>query len=269
MNQLKVAAVQIGPGQSGEDQLEDAVKGLVERAAAAGADFLCFPEHWPREETENSVPKIIELMRELARRYGVTIIPGGFFEELQNGTYVTAPVVDPQGRILGRQKKIHLFGFEKSKAKPGFDIEVFSVQHVNFGVMICYDAAFPEVARVLALKGAEIVFVPSRISAAGIQPWHLYLSARCLENRLPMVAPNVVQPPRYVGYSIILDLKIEPESSVIYPDSLVGGESPDVFVSDVDLQSARKLRISRLRERRPETYRLIAEPSGLGELTRE
>jgi predicted amidohydrolase len=207
-------------------------------------------------------------MRELARRFGVTIITGGFFEKLPEGTYVTAPVVDPQGRILGRQKKIHLFGSERSRAKPGFDCEVFSVQHVNFGVMICYDAAFPEVARVFALKGADIVFVPSRISAVGIQPWHLYLSARCLENRLPMVAPNVVQPPRYVGHSIILDLKSEPESLVVYPNLFVGGESPDVLLSDIDLTFARRLRISRLRERRPETYGLIAKPLEPGELQR-
>ncbi|MBS7622489.1 carbon-nitrogen hydrolase family protein [Candidatus Bathyarchaeota archaeon] len=269
MNQLRVAAVQVGPGLSGKDQHEDAVKCLVERAVAAGAEFLCFPEHWPTEETRDSVPGIIELMRELARRYEVTIIPGGFFEELPEGTYVTAPVVDPQGRILGRQKKIHLFGGERSRAKPGLDCEIFSIEHANFGVMICYDAAFPEVARVLALKGADIVFAPSRITAAGVQPWHLYLSARCLENRLPIIAPNVVQHPRYVGHSIILGLKSEPESLVVYPDLLVGGETPDVLISDIDIESARRLRISRLRERRPEAYGLITKPLGLEELARE
>lgn len=266
MSSLRVAAVQIGLEHSGKDQYEDVVDELVEEAVAGGAEFLCFPEHWPREETRDSVSNIIELMKALASRYGVTMITGGFFEELPEGTYVTAPVVDPHGHILGRQKKIHLFATEKSRARPGSDYEIFEANHVNFGVMICYDAAFPEVARTLALKGADIVFVPSRILAAGIRPWHLYLSTRCLENRLPVVAPNLVWPPRYLGHSIILDLGRDPESAVVYPNSLaIGGESPEVLVSEVNLESARGLRESRLKERRPETYGLITKLLDFGE----
>ena len=262
MSSLRVAAVQIGLEQLDNHQYEDVVDELVEEAVAGGAKFLCFPEHWPREETRDSVSNIIELMKVLASRYRVTMITGGFFEELPEGTYVTAPVVDPHGQILGRQKKIHLFAAEKSRARPGSDYEIFEANHVSFGVMICYDAAFPEVARTLALKGADIVFVPSRILAAGIQPWHLYLSARCLENRLPIVAPNLVWPPRYLGHSIILDLKRDFESTVVYPNSLViGSESPEVLFSEVDLKFARELRESRLGERRPETYGLLMKPS--------
>lgn len=270
MSSLRVAAVQIGLEQSSEDQYEHAVDKLVKKAVSGGAEFLCFPEHWTREETPDSVSHIIELMKNLARRYKVTMVTGGFFEEFSEGTYVTAPVVDPQGRILGRQKKIHLFGAEKSRARPGSDYEIFNVDHVTFGVMVCYDAAFPEVARALAVKGVDMVFVPSRILAAGIQPWHLYLSARCLENRLPIVAPNLVWPPRYLGHSTIIDLRRDPESTIVYPNPLaIGGESPAVLVSELNLESARGLRESRLRERRPETYGLVTKSLDLKEIPTE
>jgi len=260
VNPLKVAAIQTGPKLPIGKLLEDSVEQLVSQAVGGGAEFLCFPEHWLGEETPDSISNMIELMKNLASRFGVTIITGGFYEELPDGTYVTAHVVDPQGRLVGRQKKIHLFGDEKAKAKPGSSYMIFDVQNVKFGVMICYDAVFPEVARVFALQGAEVVFVPSRILVAGTHPWHLYLLTRCLENRLPLVASNLVWPPRYLGRSIVLDLRQDAESKVVYPNVLkIGGESFEATVAEVDLEIAKIHRALRLSERRPSVYSLLSE----------
>ncbi|MEM2106640.1 MAG: carbon-nitrogen hydrolase family protein [Candidatus Bathyarchaeia archaeon] len=249
---MKVAAIQIGPEHASKEMLET----LVATSVDGGARLLCFPEHWIGNETERGVSTVIELMKNLARDFRVTIIAGGFYLDFQEGPYVAAPVIDLQGKVIGVQRKIHLFGEEKKIAKPGSDITIFNIDGVRLGVIICYDLAFPEVARALALKGVDLVFVPSRILSHGVKPWHLYLSTRCLENRLPMVSANIVWPPQYIGQSIILGLEEHIDSSIVYPKIIgIGGQSSEAIVAEIDLETARRLRESRLSERRPEVYK--------------
>lgn len=234
------------------------IEELTDKAVSNGAKFLCFPEHYLSQETEESVLNILELMRKQARKYNITIIAGGFYERLSDGIVVTAPVVNPQGQFIGRQEKIHLFGKEKAKAKPGSDYRIFNVGDVKFGVIICYDLVFPEVARILALKGADMIFVPSKIIETGIEPWHLYLSARCLENRFPLIGANLIWPPKYSGHSKIVDLQYDNQSNITITKAVaVGGESQEVLIADVNLKAAAELREKRIRERRPNTYRFL------------
>jgi predicted amidohydrolase len=89
----------------------------------------------------------------------------------------------------------------------------------------------------------------------------LYLSTRCLENRLPLVASNTVSSRRYSGRSVILVPKQDSDSKIVYSKALAtGGESQEVLVANLDLETARNLRESRLAERRPSTYRLLQTP---------
>ncbi len=197
-------------------------------------------------------------MKKQARKHDITIIAGGFYERLTDGIYVTAPVINPQGQLIGRQEKIHLFGKEKFKAKPGSDYRIFSVGDVKFGIIICYDLVFPEVARILTLNGADMVFVPSKIIKTGIEPWHLYLSTRCLENRVPLIGANLAWPPKYLGYSKIIDLQYNNQSDITVTKVVaVGGQSEEVLIADVNLKLAAELREKRIRERRPNTYRYL------------
>ncbi len=199
-------------------------------------------------------------MKKQARKHNITIIAGGFYERLSNGIYVTAPVINPEGQLIGRQEKIHLFSKEKYKAKPGSDYRIFSVGDVKFGIIICYDLVFPEVARILALNGADMVFVPSKIIETGIEPWHLYLSARCLENRVPLINSNLILPPKYLGHSKIFDLQYDNQSDITTTKIVaVGGEFQEVLIADVNLKSAAELREKRFRERRPNTYRFLSK----------
>ncbi|MCK5626850.1 carbon-nitrogen hydrolase family protein [Candidatus Bathyarchaeota archaeon] len=231
------------------------IEALTDRAASNGAKFLCFPEHYLSQETEDSVLNILELMKKQARKHNITIITGGFYDRLSDGICVTAPVVNPQGQLIGRQEKIHLFGKEKDRAKPGSEYRIFNVGDVKFGVIICYDLVFPEVARILALKGADMIFVPSRIFETGIEPWHLYLSARCLENRVPLIGANIIWPPKYLGHSKIFDLQYDNQSDITFTRAVaVGGQSQEVLIADVNLKANAELRNKRFRERRPKTY---------------
>ena len=240
--------------------LHEIIEELTDRAATNGAKFLCFPEHYLSEETEDSVLSILELMKKQARKNNITIIAGGFYEKLSDGIYVTAPVINPQGRLIGRQEKIHLFGKEKYRAKPGSDYQIFTVGDVKFGVIICYDLVFPEVARILTLNGADMIFVPSKIIEQGIEPWHLYLSVRCLENRVPLIGSNLIWPPKYLGHSKIFDLQYDNRSDITITKVVaVGGESQEVLIADVNLKTSAELREKRIRDRRPDTYRFLSK----------
>ena len=88
---------------------------------------------------------------------------------------MSCPVVTPNGSVLGRQFKIHLFGLQRKTLKSGSKMEVFDIGRLKFSVAICYDLVFPEIARSAVREGADLLFFPSKIPKEGINPWHLYL----------------------------------------------------------------------------------------------
>lgn len=122
---------------------------------------------------------------------------------------------------------------------------------------ICYDNVFPESSRTLALKNADLLFVPSRIAAHGVDAWLLYLKTRALENRFPIIASNVTYPPKYVGGSVIIDLEVDNSTNVVSPKLVAfAQDEEEVILAEVDIEKARELRRERLEERKPNAYRL-------------
>jgi len=95
----------------------------------------------------------------------------------------------------------------KKIVSPGTEARIFNTS-CKFGIMICYDTVFPGVADTLSKKGAEIIFSPSRIVKEGIEPWKMYVQVRSLENRIPIIAPNV-ENIRFGGNSLIVELTKE------------------------------------------------------------
>jgi omega-amidase len=75
--------------------------------------------------------------------------------------------------------------------KAGTKAELFESGNFKFGIGICYDIVFPEVARALVKKGADILFFPSKIRYEGIKPWNMYVQVRALESRILIAAPNI------------------------------------------------------------------------------
>jgi len=184
----------------------------------------------------------------------VHVIPGaGFFED-QGKVTVTSVVLGPDGEEVGRQEKTHLFGRENEKASRGDSYSAYVCSGVKVGITICHDLVYPEVARILALMGVEVIFAPARIRRRGIEPWHLYLKARALENRIPIVSPNVVDPPRYTGGSWIVGLTAAKDGIVYVNDLASAARGEKVLLADLDLEAIQKYRLERLAARRPETY---------------
>jgi len=115
----------------------------------------------------------------------------------------------------------------------------------KFGIMICYDTVFPGVAQMLVNKGAEILFSPSRIVKEGIEPWKMYVQVRSLENRIPIIAPNV-ENTKFGGNSMIIEL-VKEEKIVKTKITKLEGEFE--MSADIILSNYKKIRRQRSEDR--------------------
>ncbi len=257
---VRVAAAQLGLGKSSFDRTISDAQTAISRAARSGAKIVCLPEHWLLDYRDR-VDEAVNTLVNMASQWKIFVVTGANYVTVENGESITTRVrsqlIDPHGQILGVQDKAHLFQAEKQLATPGEGFQVFRTEFASIGVTVCYDNVFPESSRTLALKGADILFVPSRIIVEGLEPWLVYLKSRALENRLPVVAPNVTYPPKYVGGSVIVDLEVKHSTNIVIARIVASaGEEERVIFADVDLEQARMLRGERLAERQPSTYRL-------------
>ncbi|MEM4675401.1 MAG: carbon-nitrogen hydrolase family protein [Nitrososphaerota archaeon] len=261
---IRVAAIQIEPGENIQENTAKS-ESLIRAAVKAGAEFICLPEMWLHkepiphiDEVIDSAKSIISRFSQLAKELNVVLIPGAVYEESGNEVFVSAYVIAPDGKIVGRQDKVHLFRDEGAFFKPGTNFEVFEVNDVKLGIMVCYDVAFPESARCLTLKGAEIIFNPSRIVKEAMEPWRLYVKARCLENRVPIVAVNIYDHAHSGGSFVCVPS--EGAKRFIHPVVLTQAESGSATITcDVDLLSIVEFRLDRLSRRVPAAYRCIVE----------
>ncbi len=252
---VRAAAIQVRPvSRSVKRTIFQGVR-LAKRAAEKEADIICLPEHWLPEEVIPTPMDPIPGFQAVAEEYGVPVIVGAFFERVKGRVRLSSPVIGPDGEVLGRQFKVHLFGREKTLAKAGNSYEVFRVNSYEVGVLVCYDVDFPEASRILTLKGADLLLCPSRIISRGIGPWQQYLTVRSLENRIPIVAPNVFSPPIFIGHSSIISLTQEPTTKIALPRIISTSKKGQAIVmDDLDLGLHTRLRKARFADRRPDTY---------------
>jgi predicted amidohydrolase len=175
MQTTRVAAVSMNGFLGEPERVLAAIEGWCERASAEKADLALFPElvvhghctpnTWELAEPVPDGPSVRRLCN-LARRHRITLCVG-LSEKERDIVYNTQVLVGPDGYI-GKQRKLHLSRDEVNYYKGGRDILVFDIGHCKVGTVICYDNQFPEVARVLALRGVEVLLMPH---AARFKPW--------------------------------------------------------------------------------------------------
>ncbi|MDE1854367.1 MAG: carbon-nitrogen hydrolase family protein [Thaumarchaeota archaeon] len=249
MGGLKVAAVQMGFYREPTEKAIDEAERQVRLASARGAELVCLPEHWLFYTVIEEDDGIIRRFASLAKDEGVHINLGGSFERRGAKVYMTSQTVSPEGTV-SRQDKIHLYRREKERAVPGSGFRLVDVRGFKVGVLVCHDIVFPEAAREVTLKGAELLLVPSFITAKGIEPWLVYLRARALENRVPVVAPNIYAPPRLPGKSAVIDLSYDRKAHVMELAERMAPGRRTLVLADIDVSSKGPLRSERLRELR-------------------
>lgn len=200
---VKLGLIQTTSYESNQKGISQVSK-IIKKLGQKETKIVCLPEQWLKNNIIKDFDSEFLEFKKIARDFSMTIIPGAFYEITKN-TSIIAPVIGPKGEFIGRQEKIHPFDYERDSVKPGNEAKIFKTS-CEFGIIICYDMVFPNVANVLAKKGAQVLFSPSRIVRRGIVPWEMYVQVRALENRIPILAANV-ENRRFGGNSIIVDLK--------------------------------------------------------------
>ena len=216
---------------------------ILRKLGKKEADIICLPEQWLQNNKIQDFDLEFSEFKKIAKEYSMTIIPGAFYSKIGKNMSIITPVIGPLGDIIGTQRKIHPFDYEKDTVQPGKDAKIFETA-CKFGVIICYDMVFPRVANTLVKKGAKVLFSPSRIVRRGIEPWHMYVQVRALENRIPMLAANV-ENRKFGGSSIIVDL-IENDKVMTPKITELSGES--YKIKEFDLQKYQESREIRFRD---------------------
>lgn len=250
MRGLRVAAVQLGVYRGRPDKAVEEAERQVRQASAKGARLICLPEHWLLSRVLAEDDEIISRFSRLAKEVDAYINAGANFQVRGSHTYMTSTTLAPDGKIISKQDKVHLYRSENRRAVPGSQFGVMTMDGFRVGVLVCHDVVFPETAREATLKGAELLLVPSLITTVGIEPWLIYLRARALENRVPVVAPNLWAPPNITGQTSVINLSYDKKAHVM---ELVEHRAPkgkSSVVVDLDLRGLRPLREERLRELR-------------------
>lgn len=204
---LDVAVVQLNSGADREQNIASALAG-IDHAARAGARLVILPEIWPylgpeegnRDNAEPIPGPITELFAEQVRRHGI-YLHGGTILEASPGDphmYNTAFVLNPMGKIIARYRKIHMFDVvlgggeqykESATMTPGDEIVTVEVDGFTVGLATCYDLRFPELFRILALRGANAVALPAAFTlTTGKDHWETLIRARAIENGFYMMA---------------------------------------------------------------------------------
>ena len=141
---------------------------IIARAAKEDCDIVAFPELFltgplrGHPDLAQQIPgPFTDTFSFLAKEYGLHIIMGTIAEQDEGSIYNTSVLIDDEGRIVGKYRKIKLWNGEKGYITPGDELPVFDTKLGRIGLLICWDLAFPELAKGLALKGTDFIFCPS------------------------------------------------------------------------------------------------------------
>ncbi len=273
---LRVAAIQLNSTADKASNV-DAAAALVAAAAADGAELVVLPEKWnllgPADELAEGAEELstgpsIDAARSWARELAITLVAGSIAERVDAGErlFNTSSLIDSSGEVAAVYRKIHMFDVdvggvsyrESAHEQPGEEIVDATVAGVKLGLTICYDLRFPELYRILALRGAQAIVVPSAFTATtGRDHWEVLLRARAIENQCFVIAANQSgkAPPHYdsYGHSMI----VGPWGDVL----AIVADGEGFACADLDLDRQQEIRNSlpSLANRRPQAYRWEVE----------
>lgn len=255
MRSVKAALVQMRVTEDKERNLRSAAD-AVRRAADAGAQVVCLPEMFvcPYERRaflaarEARGGRIWSALAQMAAGSRVVLVGGSFPEAAEGRIYNTCFVFDAAGRQIARHRKVHLFDIdiaggqrfrESDTFSPGADLTVFDTPLGRFGVVICFDIRFPELMQLMALYGAEAVFVPASFNmTTGPAHWQLLFRARALDAQIFLLGCSAARDARsrYVAYGH--SLAISPWGTVLAEL----GAQPETLLVTLDLDEALRTR---------------------------
>lgn len=269
MDGFKIALCQMEVLESKEENLKKAEKMIVE-ASSNGADLVALPEMFNCPYDNSFFPKYAEefpgtttkLLSNLAKEQNIYIVGGSIPEREGEKIYNTSYIFDRKGELLNKHRKMHLFDIdvedgirfkESDILGYGSNVTVFDTEFCKIGVAICYDMRFPELMRLITLRGAEVIVVPAAFNmTTGPAHWHSLAKIRALDNQVYFVAasPSRNLDSSYVayGHSLILD----PWGDIISE----AGIKEEIIYGSIDLKKIKKVReqLPLLKHRRKDIY---------------
>ena len=283
---IKVAATQMRCDWEIENNLKKSIN-LIEKAAEQGANIILLQELFQTpyfciqydeeifklaQTFENN--SLINKMSEVAKKHKV-VLPISFFEKDNNAYFNSIAVIDADGKVLGKYRKSHIpdgAGYlEKYYFNPGdTGFKIWSTTYGKIGIGICWDQWFPEAARIMALKGAEVLFYPTAIGDEimstydSSDAWQTVMQGHAAANIMPVVASNRIgsesvkgQINGFYGKSFISNRsgKIIAEASK---------DQEEVILAEIDTEENHLFRRNwgLFRDRRPELYKEILTLNG-------
>jgi predicted amidohydrolase len=275
---VRVAGVQMEPRLGKLDANLEKILGWLERAASEGARLAVFPEcalsgygFGSREEgLAHAVPlegREVQSVAEACARTGCACVFG--LLERDGDRLFNACVLIGAGGLIGSYRKVHLpfLGIDMFVDPGDRPFAVHEVDGLRVGMHICYDGAFPEPARVLALLGADLLLLPTNWPTHSECAAEHMIPTRAMENTVYVMSVNRVGVEsgfRFIGSSSIAD----PSGKVL---ARAGEDCEQMFVADIDVRRAREKRlvrvpgrheVNRIADRRPRYYQVIVEPNG-------
>jgi deaminated glutathione amidase len=273
--EMRAAAVQLNSTADKARNLEVAER-LVLAAARDGAALVALPEKWNLlgdaaallQGAEPLDGPSLGAARSWARELGIHLVAGSIAERVEGHEklFNASTLIGPDGDLEATYRKIHMFDVdvggieyrESAHEEPGDEVVIAglagALEGVTLGMTVCYDLRFPELYRILAVRGATLITVPAAFTLdTGKDHWEVLLRARAIENQAFVVAPNQIgeAPPHYRSYG---------RSMILDPWGVVLAQAPDeeCFVAtELDLEALRRVRttLPSLANRRPEAYR--------------
>ncbi len=259
MSGFTVAAVQMDAVLAESEANWGAAEALVAKAASERARIVVLPELFAtgyrldenyRMFAESVTGLTTARLAAWCKRYGLDIIVGSVVEVSPSpaALYNTAVVVGGDG-LLGCYRKVNLWDQERLYFRHGSGLSICSTPLGRIGLLICYDLGFPEMARGLALLGADVLCVPAAFGAARLYAWDLSTRARALENGFFVVAANRVGQEKgtaFAGHSRI----VAPDGSVLA--EVAEGEGVALAEVDLEVMAVQRAALPYLRDLRPE-----------------
>lgn len=261
---IKIALIQFSSILGNiEKNIKKAIE-MIEIATINGSKIICFPETFAsgydlnffKEKISSLAESLngytISSLRKIAEHKRVYIIAPIILKEDYKSSFTnSAVVIDDNGNIMGVYNKNHLWHIgEGNLFKKGSGYPIFKTKYCNIGILICYDLNLPEAARILTLKGAELIFLCSAWIQKDKYIYDILIPARALENEVFFAAVNMFDK----------DMNLFGNSKIANPKGNIVAKSikhsEDILIYSIDLDEIAKARYNApyLSQRRPEQY---------------
>lgn len=273
MTKIKIALCQMNVIDNKEENLNKA-SSMIAKSVEENADFIVLPEmfncpysndkfveYCEEEKTSATLSKIAAL----ARENNIYILAGSIPEKEDGHLFNTSYLFDKSGNITAKHRKMHLFDIdvkgkitfkESDVLTAGNEFTIAETEFGKVGIGICYDIRFPELARIMAQKGALILFYPGAFNmTTGPAHWELLFKSRALDNQVYCVgvAPALNEDASYhsFGHSIITN----PWGDILAEAT----EKEELIISEIDLDEIKKIReeLPLLKNKREDLYEII------------